>query len=374
MNVKQRKLLLFSCDSDCSERYSALIKENRDPELPQSRFFCTSSLEKAMGFLSEGQEGPLTLGWFDFGTGNSAETVQLLTKLHEKNTKIRWTVVARDEESLTKELERLFGASSRARWDFFAAPVTRAEFLLKAKQMFREAEERLELQRLHFDEIRKERLAAISQLARGMGHELGNALLKIIGRADLALLEQEVPKIREHLESLMSAAERAGLLVKNLQSFSKGGADFEPCAVLDLLDEALCCVLPDPTARSIHVSRGFGELPLINVDRRAMIQAFANVILNAIQAMPNGGHLKVMGEVSQVGGRKLLLARIIDSGQGISPEILPRIFDFAFSTRASGGGLGLSIAKQIIMSHGGEIDVQSQVGAGTEVIVSLPLA
>ncbi|OFZ83753.1 MAG: hypothetical protein A2603_01625 [Bdellovibrionales bacterium RIFOXYD1_FULL_55_31] len=327
-----------------------------------------------MKFLSEGQEGPLAGGWFDFGTGNSAETVQVLAKLHEKNEKIRWTVVAPDGGSLMKELERLFGFSLSARWDFFAAPVTRDEFLLKAKQMFREADERLELQRRHLDEIRKERLAAISQLARGMGHELGNALLKITGRADLALLEQDVPKIREHLESLMSAAERAGLLVKNLQSFSKSGTEFKASSVSDLLDEVLRFVKPDLTARSIQVSREFGELPLINLDPRAMIQAFANIVLNSIQAMPNGGHLKIMGEVSQVGGRKLVLARIIDSGQGISPEILPRIFDFAFSTSGSGSGLGLSIAKQIIMSHGGEIEVRSQVGVGTEMIVSLPLA
>jgi len=110
------------------------------------------------------------------------------------------------------------------------------------------------------------------------------------------------------------------------------------------------------------------DLPLIMLDADKLKQVFMNVIFNAIQSMSSGGELTIA--TKQRGST--ILVEISDTGVGIPPENLSRLFEPFFTTKAEGTGLGLTNARQILQQHGGDIEVQSKVGVGTTVIISLP--
>jgi signal transduction histidine kinase len=123
----------------------------------------------------------------------------------------------------------------------------------------------------------------------------------------------------------------------------------------------------------VDVSLG-KNLSWVSVDRNQMKQVFLNLFHNALQAMPTGGQLTVRTAMRQRGGRKWVLASIKDTGAGIAPEHRERIFEPFFTTRSGQGGtgLGLSVTYGIVSDHGGEIEVDSEVGKGTSFTVWLP--
>jgi len=118
----------------------------------------------------------------------------------------------------------------------------------------------------------------------------------------------------------------------------------------------------------IHVAAS-PIIPVVKADVNYLKQLLLNLILNGIQAMPNGGMLTLEAKAS----RENLILTVADVGEGISPENLPRIFEPYFTTKASGSGLGLAIARRIVEAHGGTIEVKSEPGQGSLFLISLPL-
>jgi signal transduction histidine kinase len=129
-----------------------------------------------------------------------------------------------------------------------------------------------------------------------------------------------------------------------------------------------------PTARSANIDiKTFlpADLPALMLNKEMFRQALLNLMLNAVQAMPNGGELTVQAAVDN----KHVDLSLIDTGAGIAPDVLPKIFRPFFSTKAKAGGsgLGLPTTKKIIEAHGGVIEVQSEVGKGTKFTIRLPI-
>ena len=122
--------------------------------------------------------------------------------------------------------------------------------------------------------IASERLAGIGQVAQGVGHEFGNILLRIMGKADLAAMEQDTDKIKQHLEAIIQAAERAGVIVRNLQSFSKTERKLEQVRVDRPIKEALSLVDHELTKASILVETNLTETPPVQIDTGALGQVF----------------------------------------------------------------------------------------------------
>ena len=116
------------------------------------------------------------------------------------------------------------------------------------------------------------------------------------------------------------------------------------------------------------------SLPWVSVDRNQMKQVFLNLFHNALQAMPTGGQLFVRTGTRQRGGRKWVITSVMDTGTGITSEHQERIFEPFFTTKSGQGGtgLGLSVSYGIVSDHGGEIEVESEVGKGTNFTVWLP--
>ncbi len=238
------------------------------------------------------------------------------------------------------------------------------------------------------DTLRLQKLESLGFLAGGIAHDFNNLLQLVSGSVDLAQMllseskESLPPKRIERMQYLMGQAEgglkRAAGLSDKLLTFARGGDPvIMPTDVAPVIAEAVEFALHGSRIKStvemaedLHVVRG---------DAGQLHQVFTNIVMNAKQAMPRGGELDIRAENAAVGpGQKRLpegdyvLVSIRDSGVGIPGKIVKNIFDPYFTTKQEGSGLGLSNALSIIHKHGGWIDVESQEGAGTTVLVSLP--
>ncbi len=225
--------------------------------------------------------------------------------------------------------------------------------------------------------IQAEKLAAVGEMAAGIAHELNNPLTTVTGFTELVL--DDLPddsESRVDLGLVLKEARRARDVVRRLLDFSRSSeSERTRVDMNELLNDALSL-----TKHLMHTS-GIGidialnkSLPWVSVDRNQMKQVFLNLLHNALQAMPSGGQLSIQTGKRQRAGRRWVTATITDSGDGISSEDRDRIFEPFFTTRSEEGGtgLGLSVTYGIVSDHGGEIDVESELGNGTSFTVWLP--
>ena len=225
--------------------------------------------------------------------------------------------------------------------------------------------------------IQAEKLAAVGEMAAGIAHELNNPLTTVTGFSELVL--EELPDdsdIRPDLGLILKEARRARDVVRRLLDFSRRSESERTSVDLnELMDDVLSLTSHLLRTSSIQLNVNLGKkLPWVSVDRNQMKQVFLNLIHNALQAMPEGGKLFIQTGIHQFGGRKWVAASIEDTGEGISEKDLERVFEPFFTTRSGDGGtgLGLSVTYGIVTDHGGEIDVESQLGKGTNFTVRLP--
>jgi PAS domain S-box-containing protein len=242
---------------------------------------------------------------------------------------------------------------------------TTNEELQSANDELRETQEKL---------IRTEKLAAIGQLASGVGHELRNPLGAIknavfyvrrkIGNTDLPAKE---PRVMEFLDIMDEEVNSANKVITDLLGFSRvAKPTVSPVSIAGVIEDAL---KHNPLPENIKLTSVIDEnLPMVMVDAGQIRQVFINIVLNAIQAMTDGGRLDIQakneGEFVEV--------EFSDSGAGIPKSTIKKIFDPLFTTKAKGIGLGLSVCKSIMERHGGDIRVESKAGIGSTFIVSLP--
>jgi two-component system sensor histidine kinase HydH len=222
--------------------------------------------------------------------------------------------------------------------------------------------------------IRSEKLAALGQLSAGIAHEIRNPLTSInilihsltetLPREDsrwedLKVIEEEILRINEIVDQFLRFAKPASPL-------------FEKTNLVPVLEEILQLLRPQIERGGITVKKEFGPLPLITVDKEQIKQVTLNLLMNAIQAMTEGGRLSMSGRLSKNGDWVELA--IQDSGVGIPPDDMNKLFDPFFSTKEGGMGLGLAIAHRIIDQHHGKIEVESTPGKGTLFTISLPVS
>jgi signal transduction histidine kinase len=145
----------------------------------------------------------------------------------------------------------------------------------------------------------------------------------------------------------------------------------QPVCLGDLINEVVPIVTPEAVQRRVHIVADPGVNPEVNGDQAMLRQALLNLALNACQAMPDGGTLRLACE--PVRGRRAKIT-VSDTGIGVKPEHLQRIFDLYFTTKDHGSGIGLSMVYRTVQMHDGEIEVQSTPGKGTTFTILLPQA
>lgn len=232
------------------------------------------------------------------------------------------------------------------------------------------------------EDLRLQKLEALGLLAGGIAHDFNNLLQQIAGYASLVRLSLNDPNMTEKtarmLDHIEKGIDNAGNLTKQLITFARGGDPIrEPLLLKDLIVEA--------TQFSLHgsnVSANFrfdSDLCDLEGDRGQLHQVFTNLIINAKQAMPQGGVVTVIGRKVDIGeGHPVLqpgcyvVISFKDMGVGIAPKFLSKIFDPYFTTKQTGSGLGLPTAYSIARKHGGFIDVSSFSGEGSTFDVYLP--
>jgi len=251
----------------------------------------------------------------------------------------------------------------------------------RVRQQTGQIREQMERQaRLEAELQRTARLESLGVLAGGIAHDFNNLLTVVIGNVSLAMLDEKLTDAtRESLQEIERAALRACDLTQQLLTFAKGGNPVRaPAALAEIVRQAAGSALHGSSVRcEFDVQPGLWDA---NVDKGQITQAIQNLALNAIEAMPHGGVIQIsLANVEIAPGTNSALAPgrhvrvvIADTGMGIKPEILPRIFDPYFSTKKVGGGLGLATVYSIVKRHDGRIEAESVPGHGASFTLWLP--
>jgi two-component system, NtrC family, sensor histidine kinase HydH len=219
---------------------------------------------------------------------------------------------------------------------------------------------------------RAEKLSTLGEMSAVLAHEIRNPLGSIRGTAEILRDDYKPgdPKF-EFIEIQIRETERLNRVVEDFLRMSKPHPpEMHSCSVIDELETVVTLTCKDAAERKVAVTlQDRPGLPDVSGDGEKLRQAFLNIIINALQATPANGRVDI--DARQVGSN--LEIRFRDTGQGIDPESLKRVFEPFFTTRVEGTGLGLAITKKIIESHGGTLDLESEIGKGTTVIVCLPV-
>ncbi|MEI7646353.1 MAG: GAF domain-containing protein [Chloroflexales bacterium] len=229
--------------------------------------------------------------------------------------------------------------------------------------------------------LHSERLRALGELSSGIAHDFNNLLASILGHAQLLIDEAREPAMVEGLRIIERAARDGAAAVRRLQNFAQTNRTLPAEEVLldDIVIESLAITRPrwrdgmQSRGFQLRIVRSLGDLPPMVGDGPALRDLVTNLILNALDAMPGGGELRLRTALLHDEGDTALI-EVADTGVGMSAEVRQRIFDPFFSTKgASGTGMGLAMAYGIVQRHQGSISVESTPGHGATFQVRLPV-
>jgi PAS domain S-box-containing protein len=234
-----------------------------------------------------------------------------------------------------------------------------------------------ELDRTRAEMVRRERLAALGELSAVVAHEVRNPLAVIFNAvSSLRRAVNTSGDVGQLLDILSEESDRLNRMVSDLLDFARPrDLRLEPTDVSGVIQESVdaAAQFPSDGMRVTFDAQIEPGLPSVRLDRRLIRQALVNVAVNAIQAMPRGGTVRVRASRERVGDQERVRIDLTDDGPGIPPEISARIFEPFFTTKAQGTGLGLAVVKRIVDEHQGEVEVHSQSGHGATFTFRLPL-
>ena len=214
--------------------------------------------------------------------------------------------------------------------------------------------------------------ASVGKLAAGVAHEIGNPLASISSLVQELQTEDLTPFATASLTTINQQVHRIARIVRNLGDFARlYPRQRVPTSLRDILENTLNLVRYDRNFKKIEIQTDVHDTPALKIDPDQIQQVFLNLILNARDAMPEGGSLSI--SVKQSDGHVEM--RFADTGRGIDSEVRDKVFDPFFSTKGptKGTGLGLSICYSIIKDHGGTIEIDSEKDRGTQFIIKMPV-
>ncbi len=226
--------------------------------------------------------------------------------------------------------------------------------------------------------MQSQRLSTVGALAASVTHEFNNILTTVINYAKLGLRHKDVASRDKSFDKILAAGQRAAKITTGMLSHARGRGDRrEPYDLVALAEEVLVLVEKDLQMHRVKLDTNFAEHPQAEVNAGQIQQVLLNLLINARQAMPNGGRLLLSVSSNRESGFAEIAVR--DSGCGIAAEQLKKIFDPFFSTKQAdengqgGSGLGLALCREVIEAHHGRIRVESTLGVGTQFTLKLPL-
>ncbi|MDP2278665.1 MAG: ATP-binding protein, partial [Nitrospirota bacterium] len=227
-----------------------------------------------------------------------------------------------------------------------------------------------EMKKMEEQIIHSEKLASIGRLAAGIAHEIGNPLTSIFSFIQI-LREMEDDKFKkESLQTIYFHINRISEILKQLSGFSRMPAgEASECRINDIIETSINLIQYDKKAKNVSIVKELSpSLPEVVCSGNQLSQVFVNLILNAIDAMPDGGALTIK---SMTRGSDIVI-RFEDTGVGIPKEDLTRIFDPFYTTKEKGTGLGLAVSYDIIKKMNGALSIESELGKGSVFTITMP--
>ncbi len=229
----------------------------------------------------------------------------------------------------------------------------------------------LEQLRLKEELGRARRLSSLGEMVAGVSHEIRNPLGII--RSSAGLLKKKMEKLDPSNaipDIIVEESERLNNIINDFLNFARPREpNLSPCKVRDVIDKNITYLAVQLAEKGCTVEKNMGDgLPEILADADMLYQAFLNILINAMQAMPEGGRISV-NVYSRNGD---LAVQFEDEGKGIEDEVMEKIWDPFFTTKEKGTGLGLGIVKKLIELHGGDLNIENRPGGGARVTVKLP--
>jgi len=221
--------------------------------------------------------------------------------------------------------------------------------------------------------------ATLGELLGTTTHEFNNALTTILNYAKIGLRHKDAATRDKALERILSAGTRAARIASSVLGMSRSRSHrFEPIDLVVLVEDVLVLLEREMTKYRVQVEREFEAVPRVSANPGQLQQVLLNLLVNARQAMPQGGRLIIRVGHDRALGTVDLTVR--DTGCGMAPEVMRRMFDSGFSTKQGpdetgkgGTGLGLTACREIVEGHRGRIRVESAPGRGTAITIRLPL-
>ncbi len=230
--------------------------------------------------------------------------------------------------------------------------------------------------RMAEEQIESERLNALTMMAAGVAHEIGNPLNSL--NIHLQVLEKKLKKadtkiygsVKDQIDIARGEIQRLDFIIEQfLRAVRPAKPVFEMAELNKVIESALNFLAPELKDRRIVTRLQLHDsLPLLKLDPNQLKQAFYNLVKNAVQAMGTGGSLTIRSDLSEYDA----VISFEDTGKGMSPETVAAMHDAWFTTRKTGVGLGMLIVRRIIREHGGELSIESSPGKGTRVTLTLP--
>ncbi|HYM12375.1 MAG TPA: ATP-binding protein [Bryobacterales bacterium] len=280
-------------------------------------------------------------------------------------------VLARRIVRPIEALDHAAAEVARENYDYRVEPVSNDE-IGRLAQTFNDMCS--SIRRAREELIRNERLYTIGRLASSIVHDLRNPLAAIYGGSEM-LLHTDLPSHQQKRLSanLYKASRRIQQLLDDLLNIGRGKTDVprEECLLADIVQGAVDPLRSAAETQRVEIAVSAPEEALVTGDPRRLERVFANLLANALEAMPDGGRVLIEAH-SEAGS---ITVRVADTGPGIDPEIRDRLFQpFASAGKKNGTGLGLALARQTVIDHGGEMWAESEPGHGATFFVRLPLA
>ena len=285
---------------------------------------------------------------------------------------LRVTRSGSELDALERSFNEMLGALAKARAERHALLATLESQVEERTSALKDAQAQL---------VQSEKLSSLGRLAASIAHEINNPLAGILTYSKLLVRMLEDGQIDEatrttsvkHLKLVQRETERCTAIVRNLLDFARQ----RPLSLKDvdtsaIIDEAVSLVGHQAKLQGLTIRHHIEPAPLIQADFGQLRQALVNIMLNGCEAMQPGGTLTIACRPTS--DRQHVELVFTDTGSGIPPDRLAKIFDPFFSTKEKGTGLGLSVVYGIIERHSGTIAIQSQVGVGTTLTVRLPIA
>jgi signal transduction histidine kinase len=228
-----------------------------------------------------------------------------------------------------------------------------------------------ELRKVQSRLVQAERLGVAGEMVGGIAHAIYNPMTALIGTLQMRLEGRRRPYPGD--ESILRLARRIKSIVEKMLALSRRGEmNSEPADLSQLIRDLREELAERCSSNGVEIEARFEpDLPLVMLDRTLLTTALAGIAENAVDAMPDGGKLRL--DVERGSGAEAVRVRVRDTGPGIPEDIQAQIFQPFFSTKPSGVGLGLAIARGVILGHEGSLQVDSKLGVGTEVSIEIPV-